>query len=402
MATKILDVDLAYGPQDIQDLSPYRTALILLRWRGKPLGQVQMDILGGRITAVDLWRAASAKLDKALVVVALDELLPTSAEVPVFEEKLPSASVVICTRNRTDDLRRCLDTLCTVATKDTEIIVVDNAPSDDSTTRLVTGYPVHYVLEPRKGLNWARTRGAQVAKGEVVIYTDDDVVVEAGWIKAMLRPFVDPQVAAVTGLVMPFELETEAQELFEQYGGFGRGFRRREFTAQTILPAAAANVGAGANMAFRRQLLNQLGLFAVELDGGTATQSSGDTYAFYRLLRAGYRIVYDPAAVVWHRHRRSYGELRKALYGYSVGTYAFLLRCLFQHRDLQALQVAWYWFHHHHLRHLRLGVLRHPDAYPLTMTLAELWGCFIAPYAYFISRRRERRTRLIGVKTPQT
>ena len=75
-------------------------------------------------------------------------------------------------------------------------------------------------MEPRKGLNWARTCGARAATSDLLLHTDDDVAVDAGWVAAMCEPFADPQVAAVTGLVLALELETPAQEAFEHYMGF--------------------------------------------------------------------------------------------------------------------------------------------------------------------------------------
>jgi len=119
------------------------------------------------------------------------------------------------------------------------VLVVDNDPSDDRTARLSKGFPVRYVLEPRRGLNWARTRGAEEASGEIVVFIDDDAISGNGWLDAILEPFANPEVAAVTGLVMPAELEYDAQEQFERYCGFARGFRRREYTRGDDLAAGS-------------------------------------------------------------------------------------------------------------------------------------------------------------------
>lgn len=397
MATKIVDLELTAELPDLDNLTPYRRLLILWRWRGMPLGQTTLDIPAAGVMPAEILRLAAANtLGDSLTVAILEEVLPPVSPAETLDPPLPSGSVVICTRDRPDDLRTCLDSLCTARPSEVEVVVVDNAPADERTRQVARNYPVRYVVEPRPGLNWARHCGAQIAQGEIVLYTDDDVLVDPGWIDAMRRPFVNPHVAAVTGLVMPFELETEAQELFEQYGGFGRGFSRREFTARMMSPAAAGQVGAGASMAFRRRLVNQLALFAVELDCGTAAKSAGDTYAFYRLLALGYHIVYNPAALAWHRHRRSNQALQNLLHGYSLGVYTFLWRVLFQHGDFQALEVGGSWFLDHHLRQLWRAILRRPDRFPLKLTLAEIRGCLAAPWAYRLSRRREREFTLKG------
>ena len=129
-----------------------------------------------------------------------------------------ACTVIVCTRDRPDDLRNCLESILLSRPCATEIIVVDNAPPNDATARLVTEYPVKYVVEPRQGLNWARTCGARTATSDLLLYTDDDVAVDAGWVSAMGKPFADPQVGAVTGLVLARELETPTQEAFEKYG----------------------------------------------------------------------------------------------------------------------------------------------------------------------------------------
>jgi GT2 family glycosyltransferase len=391
MATKIAEHDLAGDPRDLTGLEPYSQALVLLRWKGRVLGQVRLLVDRGAVSASSLLRAAHVNFGHAVTSRIVEDLL--SGALPPREKGPadPSCSVVVCTRDRPEDLRRCLEAACPSADPRGEVIVVDNAPSDDRTARLAKEFPVRYVLEPRRGLNRARTRGAEEAGGEVVVYIDDDAIPGNGWLDALLEPFGNPEVAAVTGLVMPVEMETEAQERFERYCGFARGFRRAEFTAATISPLAAANVGAGACMAIRRRLVNELGLFRSEQDCGTATRSGGDTYAFYRLLSLGHRIVYNPDAVAWHRHRRTETELRETLAGYSVGTYAFLLRALLVHGEIGALHIAFRWFLLHHLRNLYRGFRGKADAPPVSLTLAEIGGILAAPGAYLKSRREESR-----------
>ena len=150
--------------------------------------------------------------------------------IPYTVDLLPLVTVAVCTRDRTAQLAGCLDSLGRLDYPALDVLVVDNAPSDPATARLVgERYPqVRYVCEPRPGLNWARNRAIAEARGEIIAYTDDDVVVDPGWVRALAHVFAQhPEVMAVTGLVVPYELETEAQMFFERYGGFGRGFERK-------------------------------------------------------------------------------------------------------------------------------------------------------------------------------
>lgn len=390
MPSKVLDLDLADDPGDVPGLGAYDRAFVLLRWRGLPIGSVWLDVIDGRLPAADLWQAAHARHGRAITHAMAADALPCPAEPPLDDVSLPSATVAVCTKDRPDDLRRCLAALCALTPPAHEILVVDNAPSDERTASVCRDFPVRYVREDVKGLNWARTRAAREARGEVIAYTDDDATPDRRWLEALLVPFRHPAVAAVTGLVLPLELETDGQELFEQYCGFSRGFRQRVFDARRISPLGAANVGAGASMAIRRQLVNDLGLFRVELDAGTAAQSGGDTFAFYRLLSLGHRIVYSPAAIAWHRHRQSPRDLVQVLRSYSVGTYVFLLRCLLFHGETGAIQVGFGWFLGHHVRQLLRRAIGRANAQPFGLTLAEIQGVLMSPWALWKTLRRER------------
>lgn len=392
MPVRVLEIELTEELIGRDDLAGYTEALVLTRHRGRPLGILRVPCPDGRLEAPRLEAALGARPE--IVERLADEALTAwlLRHAPAAEPPAPSWSVVVCTRDRPQALARCLASLQAARQPaGGEIIVVDNAPTSDATATVVAGSAARYVREDRIGLNWARTRGARVAAGEVLAFTDDDVVVDRDWIVSILRPFAERRVAAVTGLTMPLELETEAQQLFERYGGFVRGFAPRVFDYTNIRPPAAGVVGAGANMAIRRALVDRLRLFEAELDCGTVARTGGDTYAFYRLLADGYRIVYAPDALVWHEHRRDYADLRRTLHGYSVGGFAFLTRCLLRHGDCQAVPVAVSWVMHDHLRKLARSLLRRPGHLPLGLVLSYLAGCFVGPWAHFASRRRERR-----------
>jgi GT2 family glycosyltransferase len=195
-------------------------------------------------------------------------------------------------------------------------------------------------------------------------------------------------------LTMPLELETEAQEWFERYSTFGRGFRRAVFDRNSLNPLAAGRAGAGANMALRRSVTQLVGLFDEALDAGTPTRSGGDTEMFSHILSSGYRIVYDPAALSWHRHRRSWEELRQTLYGYGVGVYALWTRKLLLERELTVPKLAWSWFWRTQVPALVSSLLRRPASMPLDLLLAELRGCAVGPWAYLSSRRRLQRKKI--------
>jgi glycosyltransferase involved in cell wall biosynthesis len=239
-------------------------------------------------------------------------------------------SVVICTRNRPKDLERCVHGLLNSADTDFELIVVDNAPDDDRTEQVVRRFPlVRYIREERKGLDIARNTGARAAVGAIIAYTDDDVVVGGDWTGQLKDCFNDPLVMAVTGLVIPAQLQTRAQYIFERYWSFNKGYLEKGYDHRYFLDhlpwgVPAWDIGAGANMAFRREAFELAGWFDERLDVG-ASGCSGDSEFWYRILAEGWNCRYFPQLVVYHNHRESEAELSNQLFHYMRGHVSALL-----------------------------------------------------------------------------
>jgi GT2 family glycosyltransferase len=246
----------------------------------------------------------------------------------------PPTSVIICTRNRPEALRNCLSSLRSLSPQPNEIIVVDNDPSSHLTTPVVAQFPeIRYVPEPRTGLSAARNTGVRSSIGEIIAFTDDDVVVHPAWIAAILRGFEDPKIMSLTGAVLPAELATDAQFAFQNEAfawelGF-EGYEALDFDSNffrntTHLGVPVWRMGAGANMAFRREAFNRVGLFDERLGAGTSGCSE-DSELWYRLLAEGYQCRYDPSAVVSHFHRSDWAGLSYQTYSYMRGHVAALL-----------------------------------------------------------------------------
>jgi GT2 family glycosyltransferase len=341
-----VDVDLARPAAGEVLAARFLRARVLVRWAGVPVGIVEVSVRNGRVGRRDVLAALEQKHPHALareavrrallqtgIASQLDPAAVWEAEATTLANP-PTVTVAVCTRERVADLAMCLAALQRLEPRPLEVLVVDNAPTGDSTFRLVrerfAGF--RYICESRRGLDWARNRALAEARGEIVAFVDDDVVADSGWVGALMRAFAaTPLVGLVTGLIEPLEQETEAQALFERYGGFGRGCRRVYSQAPTDAPMpwtlmGAGQLGAGANMALRREIVARIGPFDPALDVGTSTLGGGDHDMFYRALRAGYLCVYEPTAVVRHRHRRSMDELRRLLFSYGHGTRCFLER----------------------------------------------------------------------------
>jgi len=265
-------------------------------------------------------------------------------------------SIVICTRNRPEQLDACLRSIQELTQPPQEIIVVDNNPSSEATRLLVRKTPnVNYVLEPRPGLSAARNAGIRHARAEIIAFTDDDVTVHPDWIARLQQGFENPKVMAVTGPVLPAELETEAQFIFQHiHGRSGWGFRKllfndKFFEQMKNRGVPVWQIGAGANMAFRRIGFELIGGFDERLGAG-ACGCSEDSEMWYRVLSKNWFCFYEPTAVVFHHHRREIIDLHRQMFQYMRGHMAALLIQFEKHRHWGNLYRAFVTLPHYYAR----------------------------------------------------
>jgi O-antigen biosynthesis protein len=377
---------------------------VLVRLHGAPIGFIRPPDSG--CSPQELRDLAVRQLASDLAThLAADSLgndvaalTPIPASCPRHRSTFTSkVTATVCTRDRAATLGDCLDALTAIdyPADLLDLVVVDNAPADSSTRELVARYPrVRYVCEPRPGLDWARNAAIRESRGDIVAFTDDDVSVDPGWIKAMATAFEEePHAMCVTGLVVPDEIDTPAQALFETYGGFGRGFRRQVYAVAPEEPAGrryggTGRFGTGANMAFRRRFFDREGLFDPALDVGTPTHGGGDLEMFFRVLKSGSALVYEPSALVRHRHRREYAALRTQITNNGIGFYSYLVRAAqaypAERTEILRLGVGWLWSWN--VRRLLRAVVR-PGEFPVDLILAELRGSLAGLRRYAEGRR---------------
>jgi GT2 family glycosyltransferase len=404
----VTDVELTAAPREPRDARGYTAVRALIRLRGIPIGEVNLPLAGViddgaiRSAAIDrlswpilrqLVRTAIGRAgDRPRTAEALFDVRPGPTD-----QATPTVTVAICTRDRAGDLARCLDAVQALDPPPDQVVVVDNAPSSNDTRLLVIQRRgVRYVREPRPGLDWARNRAICESTSDIVAFTDDDVVVDPLWVGALKRTFADfPEAMAVTGLVLPYELETAAQLQFEEYGGFGRGFERRVFRVDQAHGERAVaehggtgKFGTGANMAFRKSVFAEIGHFDPALDVGTVTNGGGDLDMFFRVLRGGHTLVYEPAALVRHRHRRDRRQLVRQIENNGIGFYSYLVRnALAQPEDAADIRRlgAW-WFCAWDVKRTLLSLLQ-PGRIDRELSLAELAGSVRGLFRYQRARR---------------
>lgn len=285
-----------------------------------------------------------------------------------------------------------------------EVLVVDNAPGEEATGRLVRErFPgVRHVVEPSQGLDFARNRALVEATGDVVAFLDDDAVAGAGWAAALAEAFdSDPWVGAATARVEALSTATAGQRLFEANGGYSRGLERIRLPRDAVRPlhgrrapliAWAVSIGSGCSFALRRNLVLELGGFDVALDLGDALPGGGDHDMLWRVLRAGYDVVYEPGALAYHEHRKETAAVYAQLAGHQRGLVAFLAKTLVSVRGRERMSVLTFlvW------RLLKPGVrlaMRSVGRDPLPAgALLRMWGnAILGPAAYLGARRTAAR-----------
>lgn len=383
---------------------------LVLRRKGRPVGFVLHELPrpGAPLTPADLPVLIAGNAGEQIVREALREGLAVNGDTPPRPRPV-SVTATICTRDHPDLLARCLASLRDLDQPGPdrlaffEVLVVDNAPPDDRTRELVAATEgvsgLRYTCEPLPGLDFARNRALAEARGEVVAFLDDDAVADRHWLSGLVDACAeDPDAAAFTGLVLPLALDTPAQVTFERRGGFRRGFERVRFGGtrhDDPWYPSGTGFGAGCCMAFRRDALLALGGFDEALDTGRPLPGGGDLDVFYRVVRAGHRLVYEPGFLVFHEHRATHAGLRRQFYTWGLGFLAFVAKARGAEDGEERRKLGWLarWFFADALSRLWRSV-RGRDVLSPDLVAAELAGGMVGLCGeYARSRRRVARLR---------
>ncbi len=215
------------------------------------------------------------------------------SESPIVQTSKLTVTVIICTLDRPNDLRHCLQTVTELLPAPDEVLVVDNSDGSEEAARVAHSFSARYTVEPQQGLSRARNRGLDESTSDIVAYLDDDACPDKHWLGFLLQPFADPRVAATTGKIItpnsrnggglqetPRVLDNRVQQWFEiaTFGG----------------------LGLGSNMALRKAACAGSTIFDERLGRGAPFQIADEHFAFASLLVRGYTVVYLPTAIVYH------------------------------------------------------------------------------------------------------
>ena len=318
----------------------YAAARLLVRIHQIPIGVVSVPLTDGDASAKVVAGRVFDELAEAISdhlaadgIPMPDDLsvagLPAHDDVPRCRRRLdggganaPLVSVVVCGGGRRMQLARCLRSVLKSSHPHFEVLVVDNSP-DAAVQDLIAGEfanepRIRHLYESAPGLSAARNTGLRFARGAVVAFTDDDMMVNPGWLATLTAAFdEDEDVLCVTGSVLPAELETLEQRCVDARRGTGPEFRRRLFDLQAnrdaspLYPYRLESYGSGANMAWRKSALTDLWGFDLSLGPGTPTGAGEDLDAFLDVLTRGMKILHEPAALVQYTYDDDFLTLRR-------------------------------------------------------------------------------------------
>jgi glycosyltransferase involved in cell wall biosynthesis len=377
----VLDLELSAACRTVDASGLSRPTLVLARDRGTP-------------TAAFLARRGSRADD--LLRMAVDHSLPASHDRLARPATPPSVCVVITTITAGHELGRVIDGVLAQTLPAADVIVVDNRPATSGVRGwLAEHYPTappRYVAEPARGLARARNAGLAAAGSEVVAFLDDDLSLDRSWLENIAGGF-GPGVDCVTGLLMPVTLETEAQLLMEQFGGFSKGLRPRLYDLGKhrdpgpLYPFSVGVYGSGANAAFTVAALRRLGGFDPSLGTGRITCGGEDLDMFLRVVLSGGALAYQPAAIAWHDHEAERSQFRRRVWGYGLGLGAVLGKHLAGSGAVRrqmlrrAPAAAWHLCSLDSPKNARKGT-----GYPTSYTWLERVGILLGPSAYLAAR----------------
>lgn len=268
------------------------------------------------------------KIELLSIILSAYDIENVPEEVPI--------SVVICTRDRPELLNACLTQLSNLSCRPMQVVVIENAPKNNLTKLVAEKFAnVSYFQEPKPGLSFARNTGIRNATYPIIAFVDDDVQVHPLWIYRIWESFKETNISAMTGLVIASKLDTEAQHIFEKHWSFNRGYIDKfydfDFFQKTLKKGPPVwEIGAGANMAFRKNIFDELGYFD-ELLGAGVSGCSEDSEMWFRILAHKHTIHYNPRAIVYHEHRTEMNGLKKQIYSYMRG---FTVAALSQQKQI--------------------------------------------------------------------
>jgi GT2 family glycosyltransferase len=388
----LVDVDVPVLEMLDSAAVPDAAAALLVTAHGHPIGLLELEAGDPRAAATRLFGAeiAAHQIEQPGVCSWRHQL----------PEPPPVTVVVPTIGDRPGPLRALLEALLAQTYSPLTVLLVDNRPGTWDRSGLPTNDRIAVLDVAKPGVSAARNAALEAVSTAITLFLDDDVVPSAdwaGWLTAALH--ATPGTTCATGLILPLETRTRGQQLLEEWGGFDKGFTRQVHRHPTPDPVSPLHpyqpglYGSGANVGFWTDRLRALGGYDEVLGAGTLAHGGEDLAVQLHVVVSGDDLVYEPAAVVWHRHRASYRDWQRQLFWYGAGLSAAMLRRAGRSAEerreiLRRIPAA--------ATHARspgsTKNTRRTRSYPRRLVLVELGGMAFGPVALWRSKRAEKRS----------
>ena len=232
-------------------------------------------------------------------------------------------SLVVCTKDRAEQLQKCLGHISQICCQAAwELIVVNNASTDHTETILDNFSRDTHLLfrkayEPALGSGCAKNTGWRLAEGEFIAFIDDDCYPQENYLSEVIKCLDNSALGFVGGRVLLFDptdypITIQTSEM------------RREYEAYNFIAAGEIH---GANFAFRKKALEDVGGFDPRFGAGTPYPCE-DVDVLARVLGAGWAGAYDPHPVVYHHHGRKSDRVPVLVRAYDRGRGAYYAKCM--------------------------------------------------------------------------
>jgi GT2 family glycosyltransferase len=297
---------------------------------------------------------------------------------------LPGTSLIICSRNRPQLLLESVQSVLAGDEVPSELLIMDQSDQEHTTLanlRIERGWEIRYVRVRVIGECPAKNIAIGMARHDILVFTDDDVLVKPTWFGALVRALVVARPrSVVTGQVLP----TEATNA----GGFAPT-KKVDPEPAVYQGRVGEDVLFPMNMAMERSALDEVGNFDERFGAGGPFRGAEDNDLGFRLLEAGYQIRYVPEASLYHlawRTAKDYVPIRWS-YGYCQG--AFYAKYLSLRDRYMLRRMGWDLFRH--LRRLPRRIWRLERQW-LYRDLAYISGLITGATTWLVTQRLHRKT----------
>jgi len=235
-------------------------------------------------------------------------------------------SIIVCTLDRDRQLTRCLNSLMQLNYSNLEILVVDNGSKIISIPEISYPRRTRFFHQPIAGLSYGRNLGTHFAEGDLIAFIDDDAFADPDWIKNAVSHFENPDVACVTGRIVPLAADGNPSEKITHV--FPDVDERFFFNNKNFSPLRAS-AGTGSNFIIRTEILRSYG-FSELLGLGVPAGGAEEELLFFQVIHDGRTIVFEPEAIVYHEYPLEEKPSRKRKLRNSTSRIAFLTLLLFK------------------------------------------------------------------------